>query len=37
MPAGYDLREGEYVDRSLSDDEMWSAFAFFSAGKKGWS
>ena len=33
MPAGYVLKEGEYVDRSLSDDEMWSAFAFLFSGK----
>lgn len=26
MPAGYDLKEGYYVERPLSDDEMWSVF-----------
>ena len=24
--AGYDLPEGQYENRTLSDDEMWSAF-----------
>lgn len=25
--AGYDLAEGRYENRTLSDDEMWSAFS----------
>jgi len=25
--AGYDLTEGRYENRTLSDDEMWSAFS----------
>ncbi|MDO4976739.1 MAG: hypothetical protein Q4E53_05695 [Eubacteriales bacterium] len=33
MAAGYDLKEGIYVDRSLSDDEMWSSFAYLFSSK----
>ena len=33
MAAGYLLKEAEYVDRPLSDDEMWSAFAFLFSSK----
>lgn len=27
MMAGYDLAEGRYENRTLSDDEMWSVFS----------
>lgn len=33
MAAGYLLKEGLYVDRPLSDDEMWSAFAYLFSSK----
>ncbi len=33
MAAGYALKEGKYLDRPLSDDEMWSAFAFLFSSK----
>ena len=33
MAAGFDLSSGSYVDRSLSDDEMWSAFAYLFSTK----
>lgn len=33
MAAGYQLREGKYQDRPLSDDEMWSAFAYLFSTK----
>ncbi len=33
MAAGYLLKEAEYVDRPLSDDEMWSAFAYLFSSK----
>jgi len=33
MSAGYDLREGDYARRSISDDEMWSAFAYLFSSK----
>lgn len=33
MSAGYNLKEGEYVKKPLSDDEMWSAFAFLFSNK----
>ena len=33
MARGYDLPYGTYVDRQLSDDEMWSAFSFLFSGK----
>ena len=33
MPAGYDLKEGYYATRSLSDDEMWSAFSYLFSSK----
>lgn len=26
MPAGFDIKEGEYARRQLSDDEMQSVF-----------
>lgn len=26
--AGYDIREGVYEDRNISDDEIWSVFSF---------
>lgn len=33
--AGYDLAEGRYENRTLSDDEMWSAFSnLFSSHSK---
>lgn len=33
--AGYDLAEGRYENRTLSDDEMWSAFSnLFSSRSK---
>ena len=33
--AGYDLPEGRYENRTLSDDEMWSAFSnLFSSHSK---
>ena len=33
--AGYDLAEGYYENRTLSDDEMWSAFSnLFSSHSK---
>lgn len=33
--AGYDLAEGQYENRTLSDDEMWSAFSnLFSSRSK---
>ena len=33
--AGYDLTEGRYENRTLSDDEMWSAFSnLFSSHSK---
>lgn len=33
MAAGYDLKEGAYVNRPLSEDEMWSAFAYLFSTK----
>lgn len=33
MASGYDLKEGFYVNRLLSDDEMWSSFAFLFSSK----
>lgn len=30
--AGYDLAEGRYENRTLSDDEMWSAFSMMLYG-----
>ena len=33
MARGYDLPYGTYVNRQLSDDEMWSAFSFLFSGK----
>ncbi len=33
MAAGYDLKEGQYVDRAVSEDELWSAFSFFFSGQ----
>lgn len=33
MAAGFDLKEALYVDRPLSDDEMWSAFAYLFSSK----
>ncbi|MDD3138344.1 MAG: HNH endonuclease domain-containing protein [Lachnospiraceae bacterium] len=33
MSAGYDLKEGDYARRPLSDDEMWSAFAYLFSSK----
>ncbi|WP_408069374.1 HNH endonuclease [Butyrivibrio sp. JL13D10] len=33
MAAGYLLKEAEYEDRPLSDDEMWSAFAYLFSSK----
>ncbi len=33
MPAGFDLKEGYYATRSLSDDEMWSAFSYLFSSK----
>jgi hypothetical protein len=35
MMAGYELAEGRYKNRTLSDDEMWSAFSnLFSSHSK---
>ena len=35
LMAGYDLTEGRYENRTLSDDEMWSAFSnLFSSHSK---
>lgn len=35
MAAGHDLKEGQYVDRNLSEDELWSAFSYlFSSQSK---
>ena len=31
--AGFDLKQGEYKDIRLSDDEMWSAFAYLFSSK----
>jgi hypothetical protein len=33
MAAGYLLKEAEYIDRPLSEDEMWSAFAYLFSSK----
>lgn len=33
MPAGFDLKEGYYVEKPLSDDEMWSAFSYLFSSK----
>lgn len=33
MPAGFDLKEGDFVHRQISDDEMWSAFAYLFSSK----
>ena len=33
MAAGYLLKEGTYIDKPLSDDEMWSAFAYLFSSK----
>ncbi|AOZ95352.1 HNH endonuclease [Butyrivibrio hungatei] len=33
MAAGYQLKKAEYVDRPLSEDEMWSAFAYLFSSK----
>jgi len=33
MAAGYLLKEANYIDRPLSDDEMWSAFAYLFSSK----
>ncbi|SDB53983.1 HNH endonuclease [Butyrivibrio sp. INlla16] len=33
MAAGYLLKEAEYIDRPLSDDEMWSSFAYLFSSK----
>lgn len=33
MAAGYDLKEGTYSSRPLSDDEMWSAFSYVFSSK----
>lgn len=33
--SGYNLSEGKYEQRALSEDEMWSAFShLFSPGSK---
>ena len=37
MPAGADLKEGYYKQGNLSDDEMWSAFAFLFSAKSAQS
>ena len=33
MAAGFDLKYGEYKKGNLSDDEMWSAFAYLFSSK----
>ena len=33
MAAGYALKEGIYIDRPLSDDEMWAAFTYLFSSK----
>lgn len=33
MAAGFDLKHGEYKKGSLSDDEMWSAYAYLFSTK----
>ncbi len=33
MAAGYNLKEGTYKSGPISDDEMWSAFAFLFSSK----
>lgn len=33
MPAGFDLKEGNFIDRPLSDDEMWSVFSYLFSTK----
>lgn len=33
MAAGFDLKEGVYDSRALSDDEMWSAFTYLFSSK----
>lgn len=33
MAAGYQLKEATYIDRPLSDDEMWSSFAYLFSSK----
>lgn len=25
--AGYDLKEGSYIERHITDDELWSIFS----------
>ena len=38
MSAGYELKQAEYIERPLSEDEMWSAFAFrFSSKAKNYA
>lgn len=33
VSAGFDLKEGNYIDRPLSDDEMWSVFSYLFSSK----
>jgi len=33
MAAGYLLKEADYIDRPLSDDEIWSFFAYLFSSK----
>lgn len=33
MSAGFDLKEGYYAERPLSDDEMLSAFSYLFSSK----
>lgn len=33
MAAGYLLKEADFIDRPISDDEMWSAFAYLFSSK----
>ena len=33
MAAGYDLKEGKYDTRYVSDDELWAVFSFFFSSK----
>ncbi len=33
MAAGYSLNEGKYIDKPLSDDEMWSSFQYLFSNK----
>lgn len=28
MPSGHALKQGQYVERNVSEDELWSAFSY---------